>query len=473
MHTTCRISIWKVTILVALASLTARNGAAQASAYASVYSFKGGPDGASPNGLTIGKNGSLYGTTETGGANNCGGDETPFLCGTVFELTAVKGAEWTKTILFSFNGSDGAMPSQNELFGPGAKPVFGSNGSLYSVTKNGGSSDPIGLLAGGTVFELAPPAMAGGAWTETVLYNFSGSYNQPHSPFGGVLIGSNGAVYGTTFSSSYIGDGGPEVDGTVFQLVPPAESGGAWTENTLVTLPSVGLGMLPDAGVVSVGGSLYGTTVESDEAGGCGSVYELSPPGTDGGVWTPTAIYTFGGPPGDGCSSVAPLTVGAGGVIYGTTVDGGSALPCTLLPYLHSGCGTVFQLTPPSTVGGSWTETIIYNFAGTNGDGAYPVAGVVLGENGVLYGTTTYGGIATSGSPCSLSGASGCGTVFELTPPTSPGGAWTENVLHSFTGQNGDGSIPGPLAISPGGVLYGPTSGGGSAGKGTIFALEP
>jgi hypothetical protein len=53
MHTTCGISIWKVTILFVLASLTARNGAAQASAYASVYSFKGGPDGASPNGLTV------------------------------------------------------------------------------------------------------------------------------------------------------------------------------------------------------------------------------------------------------------------------------------------------------------------------------------------------------------------------------------------------------------------------------------
>jgi hypothetical protein len=138
------------------------------------------------------------------------------------------------------------------VYGPGAKPVFGCNGSLYSVTSNGGSNDPSGLLIGGTVFELAPPAMAGGAWTETVLYNLSGSYNQPHSPFGGVLIGSNGAVYGTAFSSNYICCGGPEIDGTVFQLVPPAESGGAWTEDTLVTFfPLGGLGMLPAAGVVT------------------------------------------------------------------------------------------------------------------------------------------------------------------------------------------------------------------------------
>jgi len=313
--------------------------------------------------------------------------------------------------------------------------------------------------------------VAGGAWTETVLYNLSGSYNQPHSPFGGVLIGSNGAVYGTAFSSNYICCGGPEVDGTVFQLVPPAESGGAWTENTLVTFPSVGLGMLPAAGVVSAGGSLYGTTLESDEDGGCGYVYELSPPVGGSGVWTPAATYAFGGWPSDGCESLAPLTVGPGGVLYGTTSTGGSGNCEGVLDNL--GCGAVFELTPPAAPGAAWTEIVIYNFTAANGDGAFPVTGVVLGKNGVLYGTTGSGG-AISGSPCSFFGIiAGCGILYELTPPASPGGPWTETILHSFTGQNGDGGIPGPLTVSPNGVLYGPTSSGGSAGNGTIFALEP
>lgn len=76
--------------------------------------------------------------------------------------------------------------------------------------------------------------------------------------------------------------------------------------------------------------------------------------------------------------------------------------------------------------------------------------------------------------PAKWYGATGCGTVFELTPPATPGGAWTETILYSFTGQNGGGSTPGPLTLGPTGtVLYGPTSGGGTAGKGTIFALEP
>ena len=115
---------------------------------------------------------------------------------------------------------------------------------------------------------------------------------------------------------------------------------------------------------------------------------------------------------------------------------------------------------------------MIYSFTGANGDGASPAAGVVLGKNGVLYGTTTFGGNATAcHNPYTQ--ASGCGTVFELTPPSTPGGVWTATILHSFTGPSGEGSLPGPLTASPVGVLYGPTWSGGTAGKGTIFAIQP
>ena len=99
-----------------------------------------------------------------------------------------------------------------------------------------------------------------------------------------------------------------------------------------------------------------------------------------------------------------------------------------------------------------------------SGDGSFPVASVVIGKNGVLYGTTQYGGSA------------GLGTVFELTPPTTPGGRWTEAVLHSFSGQNGDGSMPvAGLALSATGfgLLYGTTSEGGASGQGTVFVIKP
>jgi hypothetical protein len=109
-----------------------------------------------------------------------------------------------------------------------------------------------------------------------------------------------------------------------------------------------------------VGGSLYGTTETTGIGSGCGTVYQVQPPATDGGAWTGTGIYDFDG--GAGCYPVAPLTVGPGGVLYGTTISGGSASNCLFSESL--GCGTVFQLTPPATARGAWTETVIYNFTG-------------------------------------------------------------------------------------------------------------
>jgi uncharacterized repeat protein (TIGR03803 family) len=453
--------------LVTLALLTARGGAAQASAFATVYNFKGEGDGASPNGVTFGKNGALYGTTFAGGSNNT--------FGTVFELTPVKGGAWTKTVLFDFNGADGAWPSQSGIGSPGASLVFGGNGALYGTTASGGSA-PSPSLAG-TVFELAPPATAGGVWIETVLYDLGGSADVPNTPLGGLFVGPSGALYGTTEKSFWFGGGdggGSEVGGAVFALTPPAVPGGSWTERTLIDFwrTTTSLGAFPRAAVLSLGGSLYGATYADSTYAGCGSVCELSPPATKGAAWNSTAIHNFSG--NDGCYSQAPLAAGPGGVLYGTTYGGGSGT-CSVF----AGCGTVFQLTPPATAGGAWTETVIYNFTALNGDGAFPAAGVVLGKDGVLYGTTTNGGSAVSGSPCIGYGAGyghgpiGCGTVFQLTPPSTSGGAWTETILYSFTGENGEGSIPGPLTMNQDGVLFGPTWTGGTAGKGTIFALVP
>lgn len=111
-------------------------------------------------------------------------------------------------------------------------------------------------------------------------------------------------------------------------------------------------------------------------------------------------IYGFGGAP-DGCGSRAILTAGPGGVLYGTTLEGGTG-SCNYngIP----GCGTVFQLTPPVAVGDAWTETIVHSFTGENGDGAIPWSAPTLASRGVLYGTTGNGG------------AFGFGTVFEIKP---------------------------------------------------------
>ena len=429
----------RLMLLAAFAILMPRPGAAQAIAYETLYSFQGSPDGADPSGaVVIGKDGALYGTTYAGGTSGLG---------TVFVLTPVKGEPWTETVLHNFSGPDGSSPT--------AGMVFGSKGVLYGTTSNG----PTGA---GTIFELTPPSTAVGTWTETVLYSFSPAGNGVSNeiPLGGVLIGPGGTLY-TTASG-----GNLSYSGTAVAVTPPTTPGGSWTGSVIFVfnIQQQGAGgTQPEAGLVLEGGSLFGTTSRGGgNAGffcglGCGEAYELTPPTTSGGTWLLTTIHDFEGSPGDGGISHAALTLGPGGVLYGTTTSGGSGTAC------EGGCGTVVQLTTPVTAGGAWTETVLYNFTGgANGDGAYPGASVAVGKNGALYGTTPNGGRFFKG------------TVFELTPPATSGGAWTEKVLHSFSGENGDGATPvTALALSSTGVLYGTASGGGAAGQGTIFAVKP
>jgi uncharacterized repeat protein (TIGR03803 family) len=161
-------------LLAALVILMARAGAAQATAYYTLYSFKGDPDGAQPNGaVVIGKGGALYGTTFLGGTSRLG---------TVFELTPSKGVPWKGTVLYNFSGPDGEYPSGNLVFGIEGAAIYGTTGG------GGGGA--------GAIFELAPPSAARGAWTETVLYTFGGGQNV--YPNGGVLIGPGGTLYTTT-----------------------------------------------------------------------------------------------------------------------------------------------------------------------------------------------------------------------------------------------------------------------------------
>jgi uncharacterized repeat protein (TIGR03803 family) len=424
--------------------------AAQSPRYETLYSFKGTPDGADPKGaLLIGKFGELYGTTFAGGTS---------VLGTVFMLAPHAGQPWKETILHNFTGSDGQYP-QSAL-------THGNNGEFYGVTVGGGPGGP------GAIFELAPPTTSGGAWTETVLYGFAyGPGSQNLAPNGPVLIGQGGTLYTTTQGQSpYLG--------LVLALAPPSTPGGDWTEYGLYHFGGGTDGGGPAAGLVSSGGSLFGTTTDGGNEGGdngCGVVFQVAPGLTHSTAWIETVLHTFTCYPGDGEIPYALLTVGPGGVLYGTTRQGGSS-QCYTANVTTGGCGTVFELAPPSTTGGAWTYSVIYNFTGANGDGAAPVSAVVLGKNGAIYGTTSSAGSATSDSACPASYyvIGGCGIVFELTPPTTPNGAWTETVLHSFSGANGDGAIPvAGLALSPTGILYGTTTAGGAAGRGTVFAVAP
>ena len=209
-------------------------------------------------------------------------------------------------------------------------------------------------------------------------------------------------------------------------------------------------GRLPLAGLMDVGGRLYGTTdwggTNSDckvyPLGhyGCGTVFSVA----SGGKEKEKVLYRFGvGTSGRGSGSLpAAGLIAVGGVLYGTTATGGSYSGCTSSNYA-GWCGTVFSITP------SGAEKMLHSF-GSGSDGSYPVASLI-DVKGTLYGATSEGG-AYSG-----------GTVFSITT----GG--TENVVYSFNGTDGGWPCAGLIDVK--GALYGTTSEGGAYNRGTVFSV--
>jgi uncharacterized repeat protein (TIGR03803 family) len=334
--------------------------------------------------------------------------------GTVFELVSSKG-KWTEKVLYSFNGQDGAEPF--------ASLIFDAKGNLYGTTAGGGASGD------GAVFELISSK---GKWTEKTLYSFNGQ--DGNEPEGGVILDAKGNLYGTTTL------GGTYGDGTVFELTP---SNGKWTEKVLHSFnPNGKDALFPEAGLISdSSGNLYGTTYGGG-ANGAGTVFELTP--SSKGAWTAKVLHSFNLNGKDGIVPEAALIFDAKGNLYGTTTAGGT----------HDE-GTAFELTSSN---GKWAEKVLYSFDHSGGSVLY--AGVTFDAKGNLYGSTYVGGTYSYG------------TVFELTPAT--GGKWTEQVLHSFDPNTGDGLLStAGIVFDKSGNLYGTTYEGGASGNGIVFEITP
>lgn len=179
--------------------------------------------------------------------------------------------------------------------------------------------------------------------------------------------------------------------------------------------------------------------------------------GTLGASASENVLYGFQGQR-DGAYPQAPLIPGTMGSFYGMTSYGGDQRQCVY--FSHSGCGTVFQLTP-TVQGRTWTETVLYRFGGGN-DGYFPLTGLTANQSGNLYGATTgtYGDCLGSGL---------CGTIFQLSLHR---GTWTHTVIHRFTG-GADGGAPFSGVVLDGhGNLFGTTCRGGPTGVGTVFELK-
>jgi uncharacterized repeat protein (TIGR03803 family) len=314
---------------------------------------------------------------------------------------------------------------------PYASLILDNAGNLYGTTDSGGNR------GAGNVFELTHGT--GGGWSERVLHNLNSNGADGRNPGASLIFDGAGNLYGTATS------GGVYHSGVVFELTPSTT--GQWSETILHAFNSNGVdGYAPIGSLIMDHlGNLYGTT----SAGGAlegGTVFRLA---QKNGRWVEKILHNFDDAGTDGYMPDSGLTLDAAGNLYGTTYYGGT--------YAH---GTVFELTPGA--GGVWTENLLHSFNNDGVDGYYPYAGLVIDSAGNLCGTTVFGGIYES--------PYGYGTVFELSPVS--GGAWTETVLHSFSGDAGDGRNPaGGLIFDSAGNLYGTTYFGGISGGGIAYEL--
>jgi uncharacterized repeat protein (TIGR03803 family) len=360
-----------------------------------------GPGTGSLAGLVRDSSGNLYGTTYNGGLD----------IGSVFELSPNGSGGYTGTTICSFgigNCPNGSDPGHGPL-------ILDSKGNLYGTTTTGGAS------GNGTVFELSPTG--NGAWTQTILYDFTGgSYNS--DPVNGLVMDSRGNLYGTTTISSE----GSIYAGAVFELSPSPS--GTWTEQLIYTYPQGNYAGL----VIDPYGNIYGIGSTGDHP----TAYELSL--NEQGAWIPTILFTFPavkpsyGPQGT-------LALDGKGNLYGTNYGNDP-----------KSSGSVFELMRPNRRDSKkpWTRKTVHIFQGGTSDGANPLAGVLIGPGGNIYGTTEKGG------------TDNYGTVYELF--NYGDGSFGEAVLANVADSGGIWP-EGALILDASGNLYGTTAYGQQLGE--------
>ncbi len=318
-----------------------------------LYTFKGVDysDGSEPTAIFrkyIDATSPVFVTTVAGGT---------YGVGTVVELTPTSSGPWTESFIYSF----GAPPDGQSPYGA---VISDKAGNLYGTTSAGGT------YGAGTVYRMQPKASG---YTESVLYSFQSGTDGDH-PYSGLIMDAKGGLYGTTL------EGGSSGLGTVFKLTP---SGSSYKESILYSfLGPPNSGQQPYGGLTAVGGSLAlaagGKVIGMTSSGGnkgFGVVYELTPAGTG---YKESVLWNFGSVSGDGAYPHGGACLSKKGVIYGTTVAGGSGG--------SSGLGTFFTLTPS----GSTYKESVYSFTGKNG--ATPYAGPSVDSGGTMYLTTAAGG---------------------------------------------------------------------------------
>ncbi|MEY4761144.1 MAG: hypothetical protein RLZZ200_1000 [Pseudomonadota bacterium] len=358
--------------------------------------------------LLLASDGYFYAVQSGGGANGAGA---------VMRVSA----DGAAVVVHAFKGDS------TEAILPYAGLIQASDGRLYGTSYAGGTKSL------GTIYRLGLDG------TYTTLYSFLKDSNGGYRPYGGLVQGPDGALYGTTLQ------GGTNNTGTLFRLTLD----GTYTQ--LLSFTGATNGANPEGPlVVGTDGLLYGTTMTGG-ANDRGTIFKVTTSGTYTLLYSFEIIDKFNtngdGINDKGANPRAGLRLGPDGNFYGTAYQGGA-----------NGYGTVFRVTPSGTV------TLLHTFAGIPTDGSHPLAPVTVMPDGTLYGTTSDGGTGNGG------------TAWRRTP----GGTWS--LLHSFSGS-AQSAAASPLAAVDGtslyaglvplnGYLYGLTYSDHIGVAGTVYKLD-
>lgn len=301
---------------------------------------------------------------------------------------------------FNYGFEQGAFPYTQSLVMNG--------GRFYGLLSEGGLYDC------GVLFSMLPDGS-----DYTVHYNFHPTRGVGAFPYSTPII-SGGRVYGAC------NDGGENIAGTVFSM----NLDGSDAQVLHNFDPDVGDGEYPTGDLLLIAGTLYGVTEEGG-ANDDGTIFSINLDGSSYNI-----LHEFGN--GTDGSYPYPGLIEYDGALYGVCYQGGLALK-----------GILFTIEPD---GSNYDN--LHNF-GIGNDGSYP-EGKLFEYDGVLYGTTYYGGTNDDG------------IIFSYEVSIDD-----YNALHDFTGNPTDGENPtGPLMISDG-RIYGMTPSGGTEGVGTIFGIDP
>jgi uncharacterized repeat protein (TIGR03803 family) len=387
-----------------------------AGTFETLHQFTGVADGAAPfGGFVMDKSYTLYAATYSGGnfdQNHCGGG-----CGTIFSIDTASGKF---TTLHKFTEAEG-LGVDGPLTSDGGQ-------TLYGATSYGGPGVTGG---GGVVYQFDVPSK-----TVSILYTLKGDNGAISCPVTGLAL-AKGGLYGGAFC------GGPGNFGGVYRVdIASKTLKVVYAYNGSLGCKTCGEYMNSNM-IVGKDGLLYGGTL-SGSTFGRGALFRINP-----GSNTTVGLHAFHDTDGGGLSG--PLTVGADGMLYGTTAQGNSAHGnCG-----ETGCGALFMFDPVKL-----KLTVLHYFTGKT-DGGLPGGTTALTTNGkALYGETSYGG------------AHSHGTLYKIDLATNK-----LTVAHAFTGGADGGGSDGtqPALKFARGKLFGSAGSGGkkgtcnSAGCGTIF----